>query len=252
MLLLGSYQFAAEWLSSFERESRVKTNKIIKRDVGVWIHSKILVSKNHSRFGIDTATSKSQMMSRIIMEVESEICERTNIWQICIMSIQCWTLQTQMCGLAFSCTEMLHDRDYLLIVSLPLLFLPHTYTLLQSYTLFTPQSYHVGSTESFSFTSYSSKKFEVTATVSYDQCSCSNRWWWRRQCNNNGDVLSTARGTTRLGRSDCYRSCYVPLGRKNMVAIFCCVYCIQVIPQIYTVVKTTPNWTLARLIFNPK
>jgi len=50
------------------------------------------------------------------MEVESEIC------------IQCWTLQTQMRGLAFSCTEMLHDRDYLLIVSLPLLFLPHTHT----------------------------------------------------------------------------------------------------------------------------
>jgi len=48
------------------------------------------------------------------MEVESEICERTNIWQICIMSIQCWTLQTQMRGLAFSCTEMLPDRDYLL------------------------------------------------------------------------------------------------------------------------------------------
>ena len=199
------------------------------------------IEQNHSRFGIDTATSKSLMMSRIWKwNPKSVSC------------IQCWTLQTQMCGLAFSCTEMLHDRDYLLIVSLPLLFLPHTYTLLQSYTLFTPQSYHVGSTESFSFTSYSSKKFEVTATVSYDQCSCSNRWWWRRQCNNNGDVLSTARGTTRLGRSDCYRSCYVPLGRKNMVAIFCCVYCIQVIPQIYTVVKTTPNWTLARLIFNPK
>jgi len=63
--------------------------------------------------------------------------------------------------------------------------------------LFTPQSYHVGATESISFTSYSPEQFEVIATVSYDQCSCSDR---RRRCSNNGDILSTARGSTRLGR----------------------------------------------------
>ena len=58
----------------------------------------------------------------------------------------------------------------------------------------------MASTESFSFTSYSTERFEVTATLSYDQCSCSNR---RRRCNNNGDVLSTVGGTTRFGAYDC-------------------------------------------------
>ena len=72
-------------------------------------------------------------------------------------------------------------------------------TSLCSHVLFTPQSYHVGGTESFSFTSYSTEQFEVTASVSYDQCSCSNR---RRVCSNNGDLISAARGTTRLGESD--------------------------------------------------
>ena len=81
------------------------------------------IEQNHSRFGIDTATSKSLMMSRIWKwNPKSVSC------------IQCWTLQTQMCGLAFSCTEMLHDRDYLLIVSLPLLFLPHAHTHLYKAT----------------------------------------------------------------------------------------------------------------------
>jgi len=67
----------------------------------------------------------------------------------------------------------------------------------QPHSVHTPDLPH-GATESISFTSYSNGKFEVTATVSYDQCSSSNRWWGRRQYINNGDVLSTARGTTRL------------------------------------------------------
>ena len=54
----------------------------------------------------------------------------------------------------------------------------------------------MGSTESFSFTSYSTERFEVTATLSYDQCSCSNR---RRSCNNNGNVLSSVAGTASFG-----------------------------------------------------
>ena len=80
-----------------------------------------------------------------------------------------------------------------------------------SHILFTPQSYHVGATESVSFTSYSPEQFEVTATVSYDQCSCSNR---RRRCSNNGDILSTARGSTRLGESGnrCKKFCWQPVG----------------------------------------
>ena len=76
----------------------------------------------------------------------------------------------------------------------------YTHTSPCSHILFTPQSYHVASTESLSFTSYSTERFEVTATLSYDQCSCSNR---RRRCNNNGDVLSSVGGTTRFGVYDC-------------------------------------------------
>ena len=78
---------------------------------------------------------------------------------------------------------------------------PHVHTPPRSHILFTPQNYHVGSTESFSFTSYSTERFEVTATLSYDQCSCSNR---RRSCNNNGNVLSSVGGTTRFGVYDCH------------------------------------------------
>ena len=77
----------------------------------------------------------------------------------------------------------------------------HMHTSPCRHILFTPQSYHVASTESFSFTSYSTERFEVTATLSYDQCSCTNR---RRSCNNNGNVLSSAAGTTRFGGSDCH------------------------------------------------
>ena len=62
--------------------------------------------------------------------------------------------------------------------------------------LFTPQSYHVASTESFSFTSYSSERFEVTAIFSYDECLCS-----RKSCNDNGNVLSSDEGTARFGGS---------------------------------------------------
>ena len=87
-----------------------------------------------------------------------------------------------------------------LMITFLLLFLLYTHTSPCSHILFTPQSYHVASTESFSFTSYSTERFEVTATLSYDQCSCSNR---RRSCNNNGDVLSTVGGTTRFGAYDC-------------------------------------------------
>ena len=80
-------------------------------------------------------------------------------------------------------------------------FVYHMHTSPCRHILFTPQSYHVASTESFSFTSYSTERFEVTATLSYDQCSCSNR---RRSCNNNGNVLSSVGGTTRFGMYDCH------------------------------------------------
>ena len=63
--------------------------------------------------------------------------------------------------------------------------------------LFAPQVFHVGAIESFTFTSYSLERFDVTATVSYDDCSCeANR---RRTCKDNGEVFSQATGGTRQG-----------------------------------------------------
>ncbi|XP_064400639.1 C3 and PZP-like alpha-2-macroglobulin domain-containing protein 8 [Halichondria panicea] len=63
--------------------------------------------------------------------------------------------------------------------------------------LFTPQVFHVGAVESLTFTSYSPERFDVTATVSYEDCSCEER---RRSCKNNGQVFSTVSGKTRQGR----------------------------------------------------
>ena len=91
-----------------------------------------------------------------------------------------------------SCTPYLHC----LILLSPL---HHMHTSPCSHILFTPQSYHVASTESFSFTSYSTDQFEVTATLSYDECLCS-----RKSCNDNGNVLSSDEGTARFGGSGCY------------------------------------------------
>ena len=108
-------------------------------------------------------------------------------------------------GSSYAACMQLSSRPVLYTAdgSLPshFLFLYHMHTSPCRHILFTPQSYHVASTESFSFTSYSTERFEVTATLSYDQCSCTNR---RRSCNNNGNVLSSAAGTTRFGVYDCH------------------------------------------------
>lgn len=67
--------------------------------------------------------------------------------------------------------------------------------------LFTPQSYHVGVRETFSFTSYASERFEVVARVSFDTCTCSDNRV--RRCRDRGDVFSEARGMVKLGMVGC-------------------------------------------------
>ena len=81
---------------------------------------------------------------------------------------------------------MLHYHD-------AMSFLPSTY----SHVVFTPQGYHVGTMESFSFSSYSQEVFDVTAKVTYNQCTCSNG---RRSCSDTGSSFDEARERARQGR----------------------------------------------------
>ena len=65
-----------------------------------------------------------------------------------------------------------------------------------SHTLFTPRSYHVSTLESFSFTSYASGSFEITATVVVGNCGCNQV---PQRCAEKGRVFSQDRGLARLG-----------------------------------------------------
>jgi hypothetical protein len=68
------------------------------------------------------------------------------------------------------------------------------------HVLFTPQSYHVATNESFSLTSYDFDYSHVVATVSYEECTCRNG---RRTCDKNRDgIFSQSRGMTRRGEED--------------------------------------------------
>ena len=65
-----------------------------------------------------------------------------------------------------------------------------------SHTLFTPRSYHISTLESFSFTSYASGSFEITATVVVGNCGCNQV---PQRCAEKGRVFSQDRGLARLG-----------------------------------------------------
>jgi len=63
--------------------------------------------------------------------------------------------------------------------------------------LFAPQDYHVGTVESFTFTSYDSSRFTVSAAVTYQECSCeANR---RRTCEEELITFHETSGQARQG-----------------------------------------------------
>lgn len=90
--------------------------------------------------------------------------------------------------------------------------------------LFAPQVFHVGAVESFTFTAYSLERFEVTATVSYEDCSCQgNR---RRTCKDNGEVFSQATGRSRQGEQGCMQ--YVAMHSQCVMAACFMVACSRI------------------------
>ena len=71
-----------------------------------------------------------------------------------------------------------------------------------SHILFSPESYHVGTTETFTFTSYSPENLTIRAVVSYKVCECArlSRSYTYRTCRNSASlVFKEEQGTAVRG-----------------------------------------------------
>lgn len=75
--------------------------------------------------------------------------------------------------------------------------IPYVHTHTHSHALFAPQSYHIAVTETFTLTSYTRTPIDVTASVLYDDCTCTNG---RRRCRNRfNNVYSQTMREARFG-----------------------------------------------------